>query len=1189
MNAVRISICLAVLITGMMGKLASAQDQAPNSAPGRASVQNYNYDLPERDPWDPRFRMRTDIGDGVGYARGYQTFSGFLPFWTNENQSLFFVDPRIIVPYDGDFAANVGLGMRYFNEDINRVFGASFWYDHDNTYTKNYHQYGVSLESLGKYVDYRFNAYLPNNNGTYIAAQTRGLGFVGNSVSIVHNSLLETALRGGDFEVGGALPVLGDFGVRTYIGAYMMEAPEVGNTVGMRFRADAMVTQDAALQVGVTDDELFGTRVTGAVTLSFPFTRPTQWLRRPQVQSRLYAQTERNYRMQVYRRVETQLQALVNPADGQPFRVAHVRNSAATGGTGNAESPFNTLPTSVASDVDIIFVQRGDGTVTGMTGGITLANNQRLLGDGIAHTLTAVEGVFTLPGSTNGLLPTITNTNVLIPGQVVNQNAVTLANNNEVSGFNIVGATGNGIRGSAMSDFNINRLTVASSQQAAINLENAIGTGRVTNVTLSANTTGGLVLRNTTAGALDLQVTGSTISGSFARGVDLTLGGTTTGTINVSNNALSFNDLGSIFVDRRDTANFTTTINQNTITGSVVGLDGIGYRATGSAGASPLSLAITNNTITKGHVTIDTLADARVVANVTGNTISGAGDSGIRITSINSSAVGVGDPLNPALGAVTPTVLDGNVISTSGTVDPDAGIRIVAQDNALQNIQVTGTSRRTVLTNNRNGISIDNTRTSTVGTQAPGTYLIQGTDIVNTTTDGINLALTRPTNFLIGTPPGGPTNVTIGGPAAGQNVTITRSTTATGGDDGIDATLVGNSHLLTIQNTTIDRTGGDGIAVNMTNATGTTVNVANSNITRSVGDGINFVQLAGQVAVNVTGTSSTFNTGRGLDIFVTNSNTARLLAGSAEYNIGTVGNGNILSNNGGEGLFFSTVATLFPDPAIPLIVPALPANSISSLAAVGAVGNIYSEYDNYAAVNRTDGNPNNDTIAGIIGFDPILSTARMVAIDNTIQNNGADGLVLAVGTNTHQNVNLSGNTFGGNTLADVHIYPVNSGIALPVSGNAATVVVDPVASLHLVFGAIDAVAPFDTVPDTARPNTGDQINVTTAGDAVGTLTLPIAITQSSGAVLPAGTILNGLFVAANAPKPANRSARGFFVVQNSPPTFFLNQNTFTQFLLPQDVLGEFTATKVALPAGTPAFTGFNLITPAAAFPPTLFP
>jgi len=141
----------------------------------------------------------------------------------------------------------------------------------------------------------------------------------------------------------------------------------------------------------------------------------------------------------------------------------------------------------------------------------------------------------------------------------------------------------------------------------------------------------------------------------------------------------------------------------------------------------------------------------------------------------------------------------------------------------------------------------------------------------------------------------------------------------------------------------------------------------------------------------------------------------------------------------------------------------------------------------------------------------------------------------------------------------------------------------------MVFGAADLASPFDGRPDTPRINIGEQVNVTTAGTSTDSVALPITITQASGATLPAGTVLNGLFATADAFKPANRSVRGFFGVQNDPPTFSLDQNTFVQLGTPQDVVLEFTQLKTALPAGTAPFTGFELITPSEIFPPTLFP
>lgn len=1553
MKAVRISVCLAILATVAISRIASAQD--PESAPGRASVQDYSYNLPQLDPWDPRFRLRSDFGDGVGYDGGYQTFSGFLPFWTVPNHSVFFIDPRVIVPYDGDFAANIGAGFRFINEDTNRICGASFWYDHDNSYARQYHQYGVSLESLGKYVDVRLNAYLPNNTDQFFISRTLGSAFfVGNNIGLNRTSLVEQGLRGGDFEVGGALPFIGDLGLRTYVGGYILDGHDLDATVGTRFRADAAVTQDVALQVAVTKDNIFGTNVTGAVSLSFPFTRESQWFRRPKVQSRLYAPTERSYRVAVYRRTELDFVLATNPADNQPFRVAHVNNASALAGSGTFESPLNILPTSVASDIDVIFINRGTGTSVGMTGGITLQNNQRLLGQGVVYSITAVEQTFNLPGFSAGPLPIITN---------LTGNAVTLANSNEVAGLNIVGAAGAGIFGSGITSFNIHDLTISNSL-GGVSLNNVTGTGQVASATLSSNRASGLAVNNSTGSPLVMTVTGSTISsntgtgvdlratggsnisttltgntindntvhgisltadsgtqtltvggataalgntisGNFDTGIDLQLTGSAIAIFSAQNNTISglglaatmlltgdlntaatpfslttdglnaqelsqlvvdlsttniifnpiapngqaftalagsaattglttvntlltpftlpdltnsltmvFNDfdpaetfswdiglartsdpssttgitanqligarvtlvaadgrsipgtlqavpgnpdgaqfipasgntqrgiranlsgtaslpsatianntisrIGSILngttplpsmagiqivqssgtnisglsisnnqivdghlggqthgiqmsntlaslgaainnnfilnnsglglffednsgvnnltitgngfdnrqgvagvlnptlgnrnaavgifsqgnsalastytvtgnsmrnttlgtdsnpdtngdgillsvrggtaatnhvanttisgntlsgnaghgirVDRGDFVALTAGITGNSVTGTATSLDGISARAAGSALASPTSITISSNAVTSARdgIAIDTEDNAVMVANVIANSVTNSRDSGIRATSINDSGLG-----NPITG--TSSLFDGNLLVNNGNADPDSGLRFVATEQAYQNILVSGTSQRSVLTGNRNGITINNTSDPgpALGSPVTDRYVIVGTDIIDSGADGINALF------------GGIESLTVGGILAGQDVTIGRSVPVVGGDDGIDitlqaATLLGSTnHAVTIQNTTISRSGDDGITVN---AAGTplgilsTINIANSTVTLSGDDGVVFQQTAGRLTANITNSNITSNSGRGLNIFVTNTAAASMSLGDAVYNVGAIGAGNNISGNGEQGIVFDTLGVLVPQ--VP--PPVFPNTDISS---------------GFTAINYQ---PATTFTAG--NFDvnsPDFAVATLIALDNQVRNNGADGLVVSVGTNTRQNVLVSGNSFGGNAFDDLFIFPTASitpqnSVDDPNVLNPDSIVRDPVAHLNLVFGAIDTNA--NNIPDSARINTGDQIAVTTAGLA-GTST----ITRS------------GLFTNADPFKGANRSVRGVFNVQIDT---LLNLNSFTQLGVPQNMTTVFGASYQAQPVPTMFYPGFN-ITPATLFP-----
>src|SRR5262249_36890808 len=113
----------------------------------------------------------TNIGDGVGYSKGYQTFGAFQSLVVEPNELIFFLNPRGIITFLGDVAANAGVGLRWYDEDSDRIWGGSVWYDTDNTGQFKYDQIGISLESLGKYVDFRVNGYMPTNDDRDISWQ----------------------------------------------------------------------------------------------------------------------------------------------------------------------------------------------------------------------------------------------------------------------------------------------------------------------------------------------------------------------------------------------------------------------------------------------------------------------------------------------------------------------------------------------------------------------------------------------------------------------------------------------------------------------------------------------------------------------------------------------------------------------------------------------------------------------------------------------------------------------------------------------------------------------------------------------------------------------------------------------------------------------------------------------------------
>ncbi|HXJ64394.1 MAG TPA: Ig-like domain-containing protein, partial [Actinomycetota bacterium] len=114
-------------------------------------------------------------------------------------------------------------------------------------------------------------------------------------------------------------------------------------------------------------------------------------------------------------------------------RVWYVKNNATAGGTGRSTDPFDTLAeadTAANATGDIIYVYKGDGTTTGLTGGFSLLASQKLLGEPI----NLVVGADTLATGTPANRPSISGT-------------VALASGSRVEAVDIAGSAGAAIAG----------------------------------------------------------------------------------------------------------------------------------------------------------------------------------------------------------------------------------------------------------------------------------------------------------------------------------------------------------------------------------------------------------------------------------------------------------------------------------------------------------------------------------------------------------------------------------------------------------------------------------------------------------------------------------------------------------------------------------------------------------------------
>lgn len=478
---------------------------------GSTSVGSYPGYRP-MNPFGIQLRFRSDIGNSF-YDDGYQTLGAMVPIHLDPGRSLIFIEGRGYMTNTVHYGGNAGVGYRWLNPAANRMFSISGWYDNDDTNNFRYERWGLSFASLTDHgIDVRANGYIVNDRQRNFVSRRTGIPtFMGFNIAQVTETLFEVPYDGADFEIGTPVPFLGDHGFKFYAGAYFLYADGEKNAIGPKARFQGQISPSLWAQIEVKHDDTFGTNLTGAVAIDFPGggRRPLFTGNTPALM--LAQQVQREYRV-AKRDVATQSATVaINPADNQPFLVNHVNNLAGPGGNGSYENPFNTLPSFADPSTDIIFVNRGDGTATNYTGGITLLDNQRLLGEGTVHTYTSTAGTFMLPGFTPGVNPLLGGT-------------VSMAGDNtETAGFLIATDLSNGGNGIFVTadDFLIRSVGIAGGD-IGIRLLNATGFGDITDTTIAGTALEGINQLNTAGTVLDLDILRTTITGAGRHGIQLT-------------------------------------------------------------------------------------------------------------------------------------------------------------------------------------------------------------------------------------------------------------------------------------------------------------------------------------------------------------------------------------------------------------------------------------------------------------------------------------------------------------------------------------------------------------------------------------------------------------------------------------------------------------------------------------------
>jgi hypothetical protein len=437
----------------------------------------------------------------LGGRDGLSTFEAWVPLQVGEDHQLMFADMRGLVDNFSRIGANLGIGYRSYNRETDRISGVYGYFDYRDTGVARYNQVSVGFESLGRNFDYRANLYVPVNDKVTTVSDVYDClnpRLMGNLIFLTRRLEREASMRGVDGEIG--FPILRSLRTRGFLGAYYFDGREVEEAYGVRARVESQATENLHVQATIQHDTSFGTDIWGGFTLTFP--GPSRRYGDEDMLFRLNDAVMRNYNIVTARHTRVSEEAATNPTTGQPIRIIFVDDSAAAGGDGSTESPFNNFAQAEAGSFpgDIIFVR--SGTYVGQS--ITLQNDQRFLGDGVPAPVAGdpclaggfiiaagqcPEG-FLLPGSRNPAdRPTILNA----PGD-----AITLASRNEVGGFNIFGSGNSAIAGAGGQSFNIHDVTIAQSGGDGIRLTNYFGSGAIRNVVSTQNGGNGVNINSTT-------------------------------------------------------------------------------------------------------------------------------------------------------------------------------------------------------------------------------------------------------------------------------------------------------------------------------------------------------------------------------------------------------------------------------------------------------------------------------------------------------------------------------------------------------------------------------------------------------------------------------------------------------------------------------------------------------------------
>lgn len=643
----------------------------------------------------------SEVGDGTGVIgqAGHlvgKTFGRLDPITPVEimpynltDEHFIFADVRGFVSNRSYPGGNAGVGYRYLREDYNAWFGASIWYDADQTTSKLFQQVGLSFEGLIRQLEVRSNVYLPISGSQVFSNTISNAQIVGNQLLYGRSIDQGVAMRGVDGEVGFSVPIRERHQFRAFVGAYHFEGGPIGNVDGFKVRAEGVLNQTVKAQVLYTNDKLYGNNLMAGVSLQFPFGNRHPSMGWKQNTPSPFRFVERNPNVIVSHDQSTAgNQVAIDPLTGQAYKIEQVYVAPPANGPvvslpgavlgfpdGTTQHPYGSIAAAQAAGGNVILVRSGSV----ITEAVTLAQGQHMFGEGSTPQYLAVAGGGSIQ-IPNQLSSNQTVSSLQTPIiETQSGTAVTMASNSEIGNFVFSGTSGIGIAGNNVGNVNIHDLKFLSTGGDSIHLTDPNGDLTIRNVQINGSTGNGIVidggnaninyfgagttittqgdgfvLQNQTGGTIgisDLSLLNTGGTGLRLNNVDtgvtvksLTTTGTTGPAVAIAGTTGSVQLVNGVSTNVFNTYNFTG----NTMINSP---KGVGFTATGTDALINVANLNISSTASSPAILLSNASSAVTIGNLLVNTTNATGLSGVglgllkinggSITTTNAAAVDI--------------------------------------------------------------------------------------------------------------------------------------------------------------------------------------------------------------------------------------------------------------------------------------------------------------------------------------------------------------------------------------------------------------------------------------------------------------------------------------------------------------------------------------------------------------------